>query len=303
MSRIFRALQQLERDGEKEAQPGPARVLENAPGEGAVTIPYPGPKDEAAVSPEGNRLWRPDGPHGEKPISAGPYLDRKITPRQGTGAGLPHADRLRAFHGLYRELLRDVLEALILNAAWKYQDRGCIITHLMDVAVDPAWLAALAAGLAEKRSAPILLVDADLQAARLTQRLGNFGPRPFHEVLRIGAPIEAELPTSWMNLKFLPGRRLTAPLPAWVECTRLFDDFRSRYLMTLVLYPLQIDEFLPRLLRASDDVWLWCSARHTPRNILSSVVEQTRGLSRELSGVVLVTAEQAATPSGDWKRP
>lgn len=290
MSRIFRALQQLERAYDEKASPSLGGTEESSSVESPVTIPYPGIKREGGPASDADRVWRSDGPHRGKLSPAGPFLDRAAIHQQKADAGNPLAAHLRTVHGLYQEHVKDIVQAVILKAAWKYQDHGCVTTHLVDVTLDLGLTAALATGLAEKTSGPILLVDADLWAARLTRRLGGFGPRGFHEVLRGGSTLEAELPTSWMNLRFLTGKPLAAPLPAWVECTRLFDDFRARYLVTLAIYPLQTDEFLPRLLRASDEVWLWCSAQQTSRRALRAIVDHTKGLSCELSGAVLISA-------------
>ncbi len=278
-ARIVDALEQLER--ERDVAPH--------------TIPFSGHASSAAsrsqsaaeTPGETIRVWRRDDAHVAAPSGiTSRRAEMKITQSE-TQAEEQSRVEYRVFRQQYGHHLQELVDILVLGLGWKAQNAGWLSVQLMDEALDPGLILGLATEVAEKSDQPVLVIDADILNGALTKRLAVNSRLGLGSLLAQGV-LSDEAIMKTRHVAFLPAGTIPASLPAWLECRRLFDSCRQRYGLTLVYFPLANESFLLKLVRASDDAWLWCIKDRTPKHTVRQITEIIRGASCLLSASVLV---------------
>ncbi|GIX02245.1 MAG: hypothetical protein KatS3mg112_1182 [Thermogutta sp.] len=283
-ARIVDALEQLER--ERDGAPHTIPFSGHASSAGGRS--KAAPSHAAAETPgETIRVWRRDEAHVRGSAESAPRQAGMKTAQSDTRREEQSLRELRVFRQQYGHHLQDVVDVLILALGWKAQKTGWVSVHLMDESLDPGVILGLAAEVAEKSDESVLVIDADILNGTLTRRVTVNASTGLGSLLARGTlPDEALLKDR--RVSFLPAGTVPASLPAWLECRRLFDGCRQRYGLTLVYSPLGNENFLSKLLRASDEAWLWCVKDRTPKHTVRQITEIIRRASCPLSASVLV---------------
>jgi len=283
-ARIVEALEQLERERDGAPYTIPFSGHASSAGNRLKAAP---PQPAGETSSETIRVWRRDEAHLGTLSGSDPRTTAAKTPRPETQSEEESAGQFRIFQRHYGHHLQDVVDVLVLALGWKAQKTGWVSVHLMDQALDPGVILGLAAEVAERSDEPVLVIDGDMRNSALTRRLGVNLAAGLAGLLPRGV-LSDEAILKGQRISFLPAGTGLVSLPAWLECRRLFDGCRQRYGLTLVYFPLKYDNFLPKLLRASDEAWLWCVKDRTPKHTVRQITEIIRGASCPLSASVLM---------------
>lgn len=295
MSRILEAIQRLEED-ERAEDRSVIPIFEGLAKNVAGSAPSPtGESSPSDVSESDVRVFvrRFDSSHGETNNLEPPHFGKDDVQAATRATDDELEQRVMAICTPYLKTIPAALkETWVLSAMWKTAatHAGWISSQVVDPHVPIECALALSSDVCEKIGQSVLLIDGD-PSSRLTRTLGLSPECDLIDVMLGRATLEESLiRLTRGGLYCLPIRQVKSGwvLPNWADVNSLFQAVRQAFGFAVAFCPMSDDPLSLRILRNSDEFWLWCAAGSTPAGQIKKVI-QSASPKGNPAGAVLIS--------------